>query len=137
MENKNLQKWGLCFLLILISGLTFQMEASTPSSKVKLEGDWKDIRRSVPFELPISAFIDGSVLTIQSSSTNIDIAIIVSQNGISIYEKNVPTSQTAQIIVDMSGWTEGEYVLVLRNKWGGYLYGIFNSGDFVYSLTSK
>lgn len=126
MENKWLQKCGLSFLLILIGGLTFQMEATTPSSKVKLEGDWKDIRRSVPFELPISAFVNGSVLTIQSCTANVDITVVVSQNGVPVYEKTVPANQTSLVLIDMSVWEKREYVLELRNSWGGYLFGFIN-----------
>lgn len=131
MENKWLQKWGLSFLLILIGGLTFQMEATAPS-KVELEGDWKDDRRSVPFELPVSAFVDGNVLTIQSCTADVDITVVVSQNGVPVYEKAVPASQTTLVVVDMDDWAEGSYVLELKNELGGYLWGIYTNGDFVY-----
>lgn len=123
MKNECLQKWRICFLLFLISGLAFQVEARTSSNKVPLRGSWDDDRRSTPSELPVSASVDGNILIIQSSSTSADITVVVSRDGVPVFEKNVPASQTSQIVVDMNGWEEGSYVLELRNKWGGYLSG--------------
>ena len=131
MKKELLRRWSIGILLIgLMNGTIFYSEAAISTDNIDFKGRWDDDKRSVPSELPISAFVDGSVLMIQSSTANVDIMIVVSQNGIPIYERTILASQTSQIVIDMSGWDEGTYVLVLRNKWGGVLSGEFSKSYY-------
>lgn len=122
MENKLVKRWSVFTLwVVLLVGFANQAKADP----IDLRGEWKDNKRSISSEVPVTASFETSLLSIQSRHQSSDIKICISRNGASVYEKTIPASETSLVAIDMSSWEEGEYVLELRNERGGYLYGRF------------
>lgn len=127
MGNKFVKKWSVFTLwVVLLVGFANQVKADP----INLEGKWRDNKRSISSEVPVTASFERNLLSIQSRHQDSDIKICISRNGASVYEKTIPVSETSLVAIDMSRWEEGEYVLELRNERGGYLSGIFKIESF-------
>lgn len=74
---------------------------------------------------PISAFLDASTLTIQSTDRFSDITVRISGAEGIVYEATYPAENSACIVIDLDSSLRGEYTLELTNQWGCYLVGVF------------
>jgi hypothetical protein len=81
---------------------------------------------SMPALSFVSVSIDGSLLHIQCTSPTMDVTVCIIQDGVTVYQDTVPATDTDHIWVDLSGYTEGMYMLDLTNSGGGHVYGLFN-----------
>lgn len=122
MENRLLQKTIMILLIVLFCGTCFTVSAK----RVDLKGRWKDIKRSQPVELPISVYVENNQLVIQSDFISSDIMVMVSYNGVTVYENTMFASSMYQYSIDIKGWKNGNYKIKLSNKWGNYLVGWFD-----------
>ena len=94
-------------------------------SVVTFGGWWGEGHRSASGVVPISAVINGDILSIQSSSQRSDIVVRISKDGIVLYEARVSASEAEYTMIDLGGLDADTYVLDLTNQWGDHLYGIF------------
>lgn len=125
-KQRLLQK---CIALFCVSILTsiyaFSLSAKVMVDDVDLDGKWNEDKKSISIEIPVSASIDGSLLTIQCTSGRSDITVrIMGVDGFS-YEKTYPASEAYLITIDLSSAPKGSYSLDLTNQWGDHLSGTF------------
>lgn len=127
LKGKKMFTWIVCLFFVLIfSGLIVQDLSAKAMSGVSLGGWWQEGHRSVSTTVPISAFINGDVLSIQSTSQRSDITVrISSKDGIVLYEVKVSASEADCAMIDLGGFDSDMYVLDLTNQWGDHLHGIF------------
>lgn len=128
MKRQQLSQKCISFILasILTSIYTISLSAKTMETDIDLnEDNWEEGEKSITIELPITATIDGSLLTIQCTSGRSDITVcIVGVDGFS-YEKMYPASEAYLIAIDLSVAPKGSYTLDLTNQWGDHLFGTF------------
>lgn len=128
MKRQLLSQKCISFLLvsILTSIYTFSLSAKTMEADIDLNGDnWKEGNKSITIELPVTASIDGSLLTIQCSTGRSDITVRIQEGDGFLYEKMYPASEAYLITIDLSYAPKGSYTLDLTNQWGDHLSGIF------------
>ena len=126
--NKRIMEWTtrVMVTLVLTMSIGFLGHADESGAKIVLDGEWEEGPRSISPSTPVSAYITGALLFIQSSTLRSDIVVTIVKNKTIVYEQTVPASQTANIGISVTDWEEGNYTLELRNQWGGYLYGDFS-----------
>ncbi len=107
-----------CFLFFGMVGVAF-------ADELPLGGQWDKHDRSIANEYPISAFLDASTLTIQSTDRFSDITVRISGAEGIVYEAMYPAENSACIIISLDSSLHGEYTLELTNQWGCYLVGEF------------
>lgn len=112
----------LCMLGLFM--LPSSIWAARDKEKVPLDGDW-NIEKSLNPMYPISAFLDASTLTIQSTDRFSDITVRISGAEGIVYEATYPAENSACIVIDLDSSLRGEYTLELTNQWGCYLVGVF------------
>lgn len=118
--------WIVCvFFVLIFSGLIVQDLSAKTMSAVTFGGWWTEGHRSASGVVPISAVINGDILSIQSSSQRSDIVVRISKDGIVLYEARVSASEAEYTMIDLGGLDADTYVLDLTNQWGDHLYGIF------------
>lgn len=112
-------------LFFVLSSLSLQVSfASNASGEIYLNGGW-DIQRGLP-SIPITASIEGSILSISNSSPTIDITItIMDDSGKIVWMQEVSAANTASITISLSELPAGAYTLSLMNLYGGDLQGYF------------
>lgn len=128
MKRQQLSQKCISFLLvsILTSIYTFSLSAKTMETDIDLNGDnWEEGNKSITIELPVTASIDGSLLTIQCSTGRSDITVRIQGGDGFLYEKMYPASEAYLITIDLSYAPQGSYTLDLTNQWGDHLSGIF------------
>lgn len=128
MKRQLLSQKCINFLLvsILTSIYTFSLSAKTMETDIDLNGDnWEEGKKSITIELPVTASIDGSLLTIQCSTGRSDITVRIQGGDGFLYEKMYPASEAYLISIDLSYAPKGSYTLDLTNQWGDHLSGIF------------
>lgn len=128
MKRQLLSQKCISFLLvsILTSIYTFSLSAKTMETDIDLNGDnWEEGNKSITIELPVTASIDGSLLTIQCSTGRSDITVRIQGGDGFLYEKMYPASEAYLITIDLSYAPQGSYTLDLTNQWGDHLSGIF------------
>lgn len=104
---------------------TFSLSAKTMGDEIDLDGKWQEDKRTINKEVPVTAAINGSLLTIQCMSGRSDITVcIAGADGFS-YEKMYPASEAYLISIDLSEAPKESYTLYLTNQWGDYLLGDF------------
>lgn len=119
LSQKCIQLFFISFLLCLYA---FDVSASKP---IPTRGQWKEGKRTSINIIPVSASIDGTILTIECTSGRSDISIsVINSNGFT-YETTVPASEAYFITINLADAPEGDYQLILTNQWGGYLTGSF------------
>ena len=125
--DKKIMTWAtrvmVTFLLSMSVGFSGYADGS--GAKIVLDGEWLEGSRSISLSTPVSVYITSDLLFIQSSTLRSDITVTIVKNKTIVYEQNIPVTQTANIGISVTDWEEGIYTLVLRNQWGGYLYGDF------------
>ena len=126
VKGKKMFTWIVCLFFVLIfSGLIVQDLSARTMSGVSLAGWWGEGHRSVSTTVPVSAFVNGDILSIQSTSQRSDIVVRISQDGIVLYEMEIPASDAECTIIDLGKFDADTYDLDLTNQWGDHLYGIF------------
>lgn len=124
VKNRKMFSRIVCILLIFIlGGLTFQDLSAQTKQRLIFRGKWSEVHRSISSNIPISAFLNGNILSLQSSTQRSDITICISKDGKVLYEETVPASETDCIIIDLSGFDKGSYSVELKNQWGDCLWG--------------
>ncbi|KKB46999.1 MULTISPECIES: DUF3244 domain-containing protein [Parabacteroides] len=126
VKGKKMFTWIVCvFFVLIFSGLIVQDLSAKTMSAVTFGGWWTEGHRSASGVVPISAVINGDILSIQSSSQRSDIVVRISKDGIVLYEARVSASEAEYTMIDLGGLDADTYVLDLTNQWGDHLYGIF------------
>lgn len=126
VKGKKMFTWIVCLFFVLIfSGLIVQDLSAKTMSVVTFGGWWGEGHRSASAKVPISAFVNGDILSIQSSSQRSDIVVRISKDGIILYEAKVSASETDYAMIDLGGFDADTYVLDLTNQWGDHLHGVF------------
>lgn len=124
VKNRKMFSRIVCILLIcILGGLTFQDLSAQTKQRLIFRGKWSEVHRSISSNIPISAFLNGNILSLQSSTQRSDITICISKDGKVLYEETVPASETDCIIIDLSGFDKGSYSVELKNQWGDCLWG--------------
>lgn len=113
-------------LFFVLGSLSLQVSfASNITEKITVTGVWPTTQRELP-SIPITASIEGSILSISNSSPTIDIAItIMDDNGKTVWMQEVSAANTASITISLSELPAGAYTLSLMNFYGGDLKGYF------------
>lgn len=119
--------WCVCLVFVLIFGglIAQDLSAKTMGSRVSLKGTWREGLRSISSEIPISIFIEGHILSVNSVSQHSDITISISKGKVVLCEKTFPASETNLITIDLNDFDLGTYTIEFRNQWGDYLQGEF------------
>ncbi|WP_293711777.1 DUF3244 domain-containing protein [uncultured Parabacteroides sp.] len=126
VKGKKMFTWIVCvFFVLIFGGLIVQDLSAKTMSAVTFGGWWTEGHRSASGVVPISAVINGDILSIQSSSQRSDIIVRISKDGIVLYEARVSASEAEYTMIDLGGLDADTYVLDLTNQWGDHLYGIF------------
>lgn len=126
VKGKKMFTWIVCvFFVLIFSGLIVQDLSAKTMSAVTFGGWWTEGHRSASGVVPISAVINGDILSIQSTSQRSDIVVRISKDGIVLYEARVSASEAEYTMIDLGGLDADTYVLDLTNQWGDHLYGIF------------
>lgn len=126
VKGKKMFTWIVCvFFVLIFSGLIVQDLSAKTMSAVTFGGWWTEGHRSASGVVPISAVINGDILSIQSSSQRSDIVVRISKDGVVLYEMKVSASEAEYTMIDLGGLDADTYVLDLTNQWGDHLYGIF------------
>lgn len=129
MKNYTRKKLFTSIVFLLCFCGVLNLSAKTMDSKdVEFEeGHWSEDHqsRSSSFNLPVRAWIDGSLLFIRSNTQRSDITVRISKDGFVVYEQTVPKTETQLIVIDLSQYGEGNYQLELENQWDDYLRGAF------------
>ena len=126
VKGKKMFTWIVCvFFVLIFGGLIVQDLSAKTMSAVTFGGWWTEGHRSASGVVPISAVINGDILSIQSSSQRSDIIVRISKVGIVLYEARVSASEAEYTMIDLGGLDADTYVLDLTNQWGDHLYGIF------------
>lgn len=124
---KVLQKCiGFLLVSMLVCMHTMNLSAKVMSHAIELEEDkWDEGRRSITRVIPVTASIDGTLLTIQCSTGRSDITVgITGKDGFS-YKEMYPSLEAYFINIDLANAPQGSYTLELTNQWGDYLTGVF------------
>lgn len=113
-------------LFFVLSSLSLQVSfASNITEKITVTGVWPTTQRELP-SIPITASIEGSILSINNSSPTIDITItIMDDSGKIVWMQEVSAANTASITISLSELPAGAYTLSLMNLYGGDLQGYF------------
>lgn len=113
------------FFVLLFSGLIAQDLSARTMSGVSLAGWWQEGHRSTSPKVPISAFVNGDILSIQSTTQRSDITVCISKDGIVLYEVIISASESDYTMVDLGSFDADTYSLDLTNQWGDHLHGTF------------
>lgn len=126
VKGKKMFTWIVCvFFVLIFGGLIVQDLSAKTMSGIMLTGGWTEGHRSSSTAASISAFVNGDILSIQSTSQRSDIVVRISKDGIVLYEARVSASEAEYTMIDLGGLDADAYVLDLTNQWGDHLYGIF------------
>lgn len=126
VKGKKMFTWIVCLFFVLIfSVLLVQDMSAKTMSGVSLTGGWTEGHRSASVTASISAFINGDILSIQSSSRRSDIVVRISKDGIVLHEVKISASETDYTMIDLGGFDADTYALDLTNQWGDHLHGEF------------
>ena len=88
-------------------------------------GKWKEGKRSVSSDIPITIYVENGQLVIKSHSLRSDITIRIMDSSTMVYEETVLAEKTGYILIDLKDNKSGVYTLNLTNQWGDHLYGEF------------
>lgn len=116
---------SLLFASILSCFYVLSLSAKVMEDDSQMNGEWNEGNKSITIELPVTASIDGSLLTIQCSTGRSDITVRIQGGDGFLYEKMYPASEAYLITIDLSYAPQGSYTLDLTNQWGDHLSGIF------------
>lgn len=116
---------SLLFTSILSCFYVLSLSAKVMEDDSQMNGEWNEGNKSITIELPVTASIDGSLLTIQCSTGRSDITVRIQGGDGFLYEKMYPASEAYLITIDLSYAPKGSYTLDLTNQWGDHLSGIF------------
>lgn len=111
--------------MLLASFLFFGVVEGIFAEELPLDGRWDRHDRSISNVYPVSASLDASTLTIQSTDRFSDITVRISGAEGIVYEATYPAENSACIVIDLDSSLHGEYTLELTNQWGCYLVGVF------------
>lgn len=127
MKRQRLLRKCISFLLVsmLAAIYAFNLSAKVMGDDIDLGDRWDEGKKSISTIIPVTASIDGSLLTIQCTTGCSDITVcITGEDGLSFKER-YPASEAHLITIDLSGTSEGAYTLDLTNQWGDHLTGTF------------
>lgn len=125
VKGKKMFTWIVCvFFVLIFSGLIVQDLSARTMSGVSLAGWWGEGHRSISTTVPVSAFVNGDILSIQSTSQRSDMVIRILRDGIILYEVKVLASESDCTMIDLGAFDEGTYTLELTNQWGDHLHGL-------------
>lgn len=88
------------------------------------DGKWREGKRSLTQDYPITVTYDEAFLYIETTSIRSDITIRIVKDGNILYEETLYRPQTATTIA-LDFLEPGTYGLELTNQWGDFLYGTF------------
>ena len=127
MKSRHLlQLLSLTFLFVISSNVLIFSAEATEEKYLPLEGQWKEGKRSVSDEYPISAVLNDGYIFIQTASPRSDIRVRIMKGTAILHEETIqsPTFSTS-VCLDRMG-TGNDYRLELTNQWGDYLLGEFS-----------
>lgn len=101
------------------------MSARTTGDNVRFAGDWQETSRSISQTIPITASLNGEILSIQSSTQRSDITLRISKDGIALLEQTIHATYTHCIMIELYNFEPDLYTIELTNQWGDYLHGDF------------
>ena len=123
------------FLLMFVLGLfSIQLTQALPPIKdddeikdIGMEGGWGGPDRSINPTLPITAFIQGDLLTILNAGQSCGMTIQVSnEQGTVVLSREVASSESGCITLSVDHLpAAGNYLLEISNSFGGYVFGSF------------
>lgn len=121
-ETKRKSHLWLCVMCLL--ACTFVWSSYVRADQVETDGKWKEGRRTLIQDCPVTVTYNESCLYIETTSTLSDITIRIVKDENILYEETLYQPQMATII-PLDFLDSGTYRLELTNQWGGYLYGTF------------
>lgn len=127
MRKQKLLRKCISFLLIgLLAGFyALNLSAKVMDDDVDMRGEWEEGLRSITTVIPVTASINGVLLTIQCTTGRSDITVCITGDDGFSYEEMYPASEAHLITVDLASAPKGSYTLSLVNQWGDRLTGIF------------
>jgi hypothetical protein len=98
---------------------------SQSKKEIELKGDLPGVSTKSAIR-PIQAFIDTSELEVDFSYNLGDIDVVIySEDGNTVYERSVDTSEEDQLLIDLSVLEPGIYEIRFINTEGQFMYGEF------------
>lgn len=127
MKSRHLlQLLSLTFLFVVFSNVLIFSAEATEEKYLPLEGQWKEGKRSVSDEYPVSAILDGKFLFIQTTSFRSTIIVRIMRGSTILHEETIQSPAfSTSVCLDRMG-TGNDYRLELTNQWGDYLSGEFS-----------
>lgn len=125
---KSLRRIGLIALMLVLLP-TVSYSIVNEDKPINLEGSgWKDKLGTRSLSSPFIAYLNGSVLSIQSDQQEYDLTITLTdrETGEEVYSLEVAKEASSYICIPLVGWDSGSYCLTIRNPEAGYVYGYFN-----------
>ena len=109
---------------VLVSGVTITLYGSTSPFEFP-KGPEKG-HRSIPIDVPISAFLNDNSVELDFFQPVGKIEIVISQDGTVVYSsfENVETSMVKSIQLPQTA--SGNFMLEIKGDNGAYAYGLFN-----------
>ena len=113
------------YMMICLFTLGCFVFAEETKKKLPIDGEWQEGKRSISDDCPVSAFLDGAFLFIQTTSTRSEITIKVMDGATVVSEGTIlppvlsTSISTSQLVSGVS------YRLILTNQWGDCLQGDF------------
>lgn len=103
----------------------FVFAEETKKKQLPLQGEWQEGKRSISDDCPVSAFLDGAFLFIQTTSTRSEITIKV-MDGATVVSEGTILPSVLSTSISTSHLVSGvSYRLILTNQWGDCLQGDF------------
>ena len=120
------------FLLVALSTVnaTTNSEQESLKSRIVLKGhyekgDYNHARTRSLSMLLIQAFLDGTNLCIEFSSSISELNITLIKEGVEVKNKTIMIEVGQSEIIDLSAYELGSYYIILTTPQGIYLYGEF------------
>lgn len=129
MKRQKLVQRYISFLLVsLLAGIyAFNLSAKVMGDDIEMNGNkWNEGKRSITTVIPVTASIDGSLLTIRCTTGRSDIMVCITGDDGFSYEETYPVSEAYLITIDLASAPKGSYILNLTNQWGDHIMGEFN-----------
>ena len=127
-STKNVIRLGLLMGILLSIMYVPFVSAAESGSFFLYDENWKEGGRTRSFSSPFTAYLKGSVLTIQCDQQEYDLTITLTdrETGEEVYSQEVAKEASSYICIPLVGWDSGSYCLTIRNPEAGYVYGYFN-----------
>lgn len=98
--------------------------SSASKKSVRLRGDWKHNSINSVSD-PVQAFLNEQALEIYFFANVGTVEVSVERNNETLYQQDVDTADDKQVLIDLSAFESGSYVLKIVNDKGGCITGEF------------